>query len=397
VQLIETLRWFVPAVVPAALAGVFVYRSDLRREPLPLALTTFGFGGVAAACTLYVIGKASQWSGLDVRSSVSGEGAALLFLFCLVAPLGEFSKVAATWPAFLSDHFDEPYDGIVYAGLASLGFSAVQSALILHAHPTGGIWVARALLSMPAHLFFACTWGYALGRAKQGRRRPTSIFPVAWVVATAGHGLYAHIVYGRGPGALVGVVPLLLAMGGAAWVAGRDLRRRGDRPSREWSARVGGDRLSGVSFLALAEPPSLHAVREALRRSDRPIMVRWIFFGALVTVGAMVAGITASVLAGHWMHVDFSVVDEHDAATTAPLVLLGLGLLAGFPVSGFLVARASNVTTLLEPALGSALAIASLCAMLGLMAPVALVFAFAFSPIAFGLSCAGAWAGIPTA
>ena len=27
------------------------------------------------------------------------------------------------------------------------------------------------------------------------------------------------------------------------------------------------------------------------------------------------------------------------------------------------------------------------------MAPIALVFAFAFSPIAFGLSCAGAWAG----
>ena len=63
------------------------------------------------------------------------------------------------------------------------------------------------------------------------------------------------------------------------------------------------------------------------------------------------------------MHVDFSVVDEHDAATTAPLALLGVGLLAAFPVSGFLVARASNVPTLLEPALAAALAIAAVCVM----------------------------------
>jgi RsiW-degrading membrane proteinase PrsW (M82 family) len=395
--MLETLRWIVAALLPAALAAFFVYRSDLRREPLPLAIMTFVLGGIAGAFATYLTAAAARWTGLDVRSSAVGDGGSLLFMFCLVAPLAEVSKVVATWPAFLSHHFDEPYDGVVYASLSALGFAAVAGALMLHAHPSGNVWIARVVLSIPAHLFFACFWGYALGRAKQGRRRPTSIFPVAWVVATGSHGLYAHIVYGRGSGALVAVVPLLLAMGGVAWVAGRDLRRRGDRPSREWSAKVGGDRLSGVAFLNLRQPPSLQAVREALRRKDQPIMLRWIFFGALVTVGAMVAGLSASILFGHWMHVDFSVVDEHDAATTAPLALLGVGLLSAFPVSGFLIARASNVPTLLEPALASAIAITGVCGMLGLMAPVALVFAFAFSPIAFGLSCAGAWAGMPTA
>jgi RsiW-degrading membrane proteinase PrsW (M82 family) len=394
--MLETARWILAAVVPAALAGVFVYRSDLRREPLPLAITTFVLGAVAGAVTTYLSSVAARFSGLDLRSSQVGEAGALLFLFCLVAPLGETAKVVATWPAFRSDHFDEPYDGVVYAGLAGLGFAAAEGAISLHAHPSGTAWIARALLSIPAHLFFASFWGYALGRAKQSRRRPTSIFPLAWVVATASHGLYAHFVYGRGPGAMVAVVPLLLAMGGIAWVAGRDLKRRGDRPSREWSAAVGGDRLSALPFLNLREPPTLQAVREALRRRDQPIMLRWIIIGALVTVGTMVAGLSASVLFGHWMHVDFSVVDEHDAATTAPLALLGVGLLSAFPISGFLIARASNVPTLLEPALASAIAITSVCAMLGFMAPVALVFAFAFSPIAFGLSCAGAWAGMPT-
>jgi predicted MFS family arabinose efflux permease len=93
--------------------------------------------------------------------------------------------------------------------------------------------------------------------------------------------------------------------------------------------------------------------------------------------------------------VDFSRVDEHDVSTVAPLVLLGVGILVGFPVSGFLVARASNLPTLLEPALATALAILATLTLLGFAAPIAVVFAIAFSPIAFGLACAGAWVGRP--
>src|SRR5262249_53195026 len=142
----------------------------------------------------------------------------------------------------------------------------------------------------PAHLFFAATWGYALGRAKQSKR-PGSLFPMAWLVATAAHGLYAHLVFGRGAGAILGVLPLLLTMGLVAWAAARDLRTRGERPSR---ANLP-NRLSAISFEVLSQPPSLRAVRDALRRADQPIVVRWVFFGAIVTLGAMVAGLAASV------------------------------------------------------------------------------------------------------
>jgi hypothetical protein len=69
--------------------------------------------------------------------------------------------------------------------------------------------------------------------------------------------------------------------------------------------------------------------------------------------------------------------------------------LAAFPVSGYLIAKASNLPTLLEPALASGLAIVFMLVLLGLAAPVALVFALAFSPIAWGLACAGAWVGRP--
>ncbi len=388
------MRWFLPAIVPAALLALLVYKSDKNREPPWLVVFTFVSGSVLALGSMFIEHRAASWTGLSLRTSVAGEAGALIYLFALVAPLREASKVAAVWPAFRSRHFDEPYDGVVYASAAALGFATVENATMLRDNPVGTIWLARAIVALPAHVFFACLWGYALGRAKQPKV-PGAIFPMAWIAATFAHGLYTHFVYGRGPGALVAVLPLLAAMGGVVWVAGRDLRARGDRPSREPSLTWGDDRMSRPSFSRMTAPPSLRTVREALRRTENPVMVRWIVFGAMVTIGAMVAGLGLSVALGFWARIDFSLVDEHDVTTTAPLAILAAGLLAGFPVSGFLVARASRLPTLLEPALATAFAIILTLVVLGFAAPIALVFALAFSPIAFGLACAGAWIGRP--
>jgi RsiW-degrading membrane proteinase PrsW (M82 family) len=387
--LLSVLRWLVPAVVPAALALLIVWRTDKEREPPWLVMTTFALGAVFGGGAFLIEHKAAAFTGLDVRTSMAGDAGALLFLFALVAPMREAAKVAATWPAFRSKHFDEPYDGVVYSAAAALGFAALENALLLRGDPSK-IGLVRSLFALPAHVFFACAWGYALGRAKQ-IKRPGAIFPAAWLVATIAHGLYQHLVYGRGPGALVGTLPLLLAMGAVAFFAGRDLKARGDRASR--SSLFG--RLERTSFVYLSAPPSLKTVREALRRADQPIMVRWIVFGAMVTIGVMIAGLAMSIAFGAWARVDFSVVDEHDVATTAPVALLGSGLLAAFPVSGYLIARASNLPTLLEPALATALAIVLTLVVLGLTAPISLLFALAFSPIAWGLACAGAWVGRP--
>jgi hypothetical protein len=155
--------------------------------------------------------------------------------------------------------------------------------------------------------------------------------------------------------------------------------------------------LERVSSLYVPGPPSISSVRDAMRAEGQPITMRWVVFGALVTLGAMTAGLALSIAFGHWAHVDFSVVDEHEVSTTAPVALLGSGLLAAFPVSGYAIARASNLPSMLEPALATGLAIVLTLALLGLAAPVALVFALAFSPIAWGLACAGAWVGRPAA
>jgi RsiW-degrading membrane proteinase PrsW (M82 family) len=383
---LATLRWLLPAILPAVLFAVLIHRTDARREPPWLVMLTFVLGSVAALVSLLLVGRAAGLTGLDVRVSAAGESGALVFLFFVVAPAQEAGKVAAAWPAFLSKHFDEPYDGVVYAASSALGFAAVENGFILHAHPTGGIWLARALLSLPAHVFFACFWGYALGRAKQSKAR-IPVFPAAFLASIVAHGLYAHFVYGRGPGALLAVTPLLAVMGVIAWLLARDLRLRGDRPSRLPS----GSRLSRLSIVA--QPPSLSAVRSALTRADQPVKVRWVFFGSLVTIGAMIVGLGAGVLMARVLKIDLSTVDEHDVGAAAPVLLLGIGLLASFPTSGWLIARAAGVRTLLEPALACVLALVITLTGLGFAAPFTVVFALALSPIAWVLACVGAWIG----
>jgi RsiW-degrading membrane proteinase PrsW (M82 family) len=383
------LRWLLPATLPAILFAVLIHRTDERREPPWLVIMTFVLGAVAALVALVIAGRAAALTGLDVRVSAAGESGALVFLFFVVAPTQEAGKVAAAWPAFLSKHFDEPYDGVVYASASALGFAAVENGYVLHAHPTGGIWIARALVALPAHVFFACLWGYALGRAKRIKTR-VPVFPPAFLAAIVAHGLYAHFVYGRGPGALLAVTPLLAVMGFVAWFLGRDLRARGDRPSRIPSSG-GSSRLSRLSMMT--QPQSLSAVRSALTRADDPVKVRWVLFGALVTIGAMIVGLAAGVFTAKLMHVDLSLVDEHNVEDAAPVLLLGIGLLASFPTSGWLVARAAGVRTLLEPALACVLALVMTLVALGFAAPFTVVFALALSPIAWVLACVGAWVG----
>jgi RsiW-degrading membrane proteinase PrsW (M82 family) len=377
-----TLRWVLGAMLPILCFAEVVRRTDPRREPRWLVSVTFALGAVAAAGALFVTERAAARTGLDVRVSAAGETGALVFLFLVVAPIQEAAKVAAAWPAFLSKHLDEAYDGVVYSAVSALGFAAVENALVLRDHPAGGIWIARAVLALPAHVFFACLWGYALARAKQSKRR-LPIFPVAFVATIGAHGLYAHFVYGRGPGALLAVTPLLAAMGFVAWMLARDLRVR-DRSSPIPSTSRG--RLS-----LLSQPPSLSAVRSALRRADEPVKIRWILLGALVTLGAMIVGLAGGVVAAHVLRIDLSTVNEHELSTAAPAVLLGMGLLGSFPTSGWLVARAANVRTLLEPALASVLALVVTLVALGFAAPFAVIFGLALSPIAWVLSCAGAW------
>jgi hypothetical protein len=199
------------------------------------------------------------------------------------------------------------------------------------------------------------------------------------------NGIYDHIAFGRTELALVATAPILLGMSLVAFTSLRDFarRERGEDAPRQTRFSIA--------------PPSIGAVRAALRRTERPVMLGWIAGGALVTLGVLTAALAAAVALGRRAGLDFAAVDRGDsagAAAVGPLLLLGAAALLSFLLAGYLVARASASRSVLEPAIAAALAIAGCLILLGLAAPVAVVFAVAFAPIAFGLSCAGAWVGM---
>jgi hypothetical protein len=383
-DLFFSMRWILCALVPGALF-IALYRGAHGRRPGtgPWIVTTFVLGAAGGLFATYLTARASALTSLDSSIADAGVGGELLYAFFVLAPVHEAATVAAVWPALVSRQITDAADGVGFAAAASLGFHVVDAAAVLRAHPVGAVWIARVLIALPANVFLACVWGYALGLAKRARG-PSPVFPLAFVGAVAAHGLFAHEVYGRGAGALLAMLPLLGAMAAVAWLVGRDLPAPGPSASVAPSLRL--DRFR--------RPPSLAAVRAAMRRADEPVRMGWIALGALVNLGAMVSGVAAAVLAARGLHVDFSTVDEQDVAAASPALLLGAGLLASFPMSSWLVARAANVRTLLEPALAAVVALGVTLATLSFVAPSSVLFAFLLSPVAWLLACAGAWMGL---
>jgi len=305
------------------------------------------------------------------------------FLFGFAAPMREASKVAAMWPAFRSKHFDEPVDGLVYASSAALGFACIENAITLRGHPLGWIWVARTAVALPrtssrvhvglrarAREDHQASRPALPGRVAHRDRRSRSLFaPRLWSWSWRAR---RHAAAPPGDGR-------------RDVLRRRDLHARGQRSSRSSVL------LERVSTLYVSGPPSLQTVRDVLRREGQPITLRWIVFGALVTVGAMTAGSqrrSPSALGAR----RFSLVDEHDV-TPPRRSPCSRGLLAAFPFSGY---SSRRPRTCRPPRAGAGVGPGHPvhARALGLAAPVALVFALAFSPIAWDC-LRRAWVGRP--
>jgi len=362
---------FVLAALPLLLGVLVFQRVRLRdRVSRRLAAWVAVFGALAAAAAVHAERLVLGFTDLSFEVRTSGANGALLAMFLLAAPLEESLKVLVVWPLYRRRRMGSGRIGLTYAAAAAAGFAAVETALT-PVLAGDGIGLLRLLLSAPAHLFFAGVWGYALGAARLHDRW----FRLAWFVSMLLHGLYDHIVWGRGPGLLVTVIPMLLFMG-----FGSVMALRSEEPV--------------VARLALIEPPTIEAVRARLAHPERPVMLRWIVAGAFVTLGLVVAFVAGAVVLGNRFDIDFSLADEADVRSSGPLVLLGTAVLAAFPISGYLVARASSAQSLLEPAAAAALTVGLLVFMLWLSAPIGVLFALAVAPIALGLACGGAWIGL---
>jgi hypothetical protein len=364
-------------VAPVAVVLAVAARSGGARS-LGRAAAVLGLGGAAFALARPLEELALRLLGQDAEANVT---VGLAFQLLVSAPLrqGLAVGIVAPWLAPRVSRREVLGLGVTVA----VGMSVAQAVTTFFEAPPWSVASARLALALPAHVFFALVWAHVIGRDPERRVRGRQ-FNAAWLGSTLFYGLYEHIVFGRGTTALVATAPLLLGMLLALLFT-----------APEAIVESTGSRAMRSRLLSVA-PPSIRAMAEALQRSQRPLMPHWVAVGALVTVGVLTTALASAVVLGRKLGLDFAAIDRTDAASdaAAPLLLLALATLASFPFAGYLVARASAADSVLEAAVAAALAIVGVVVLLGVAAPVTVVFGIAFAPIAFGLACIGAWAGI---
>lgn len=367
---------FLLALLGAGLALiVFLRAARVARPSRRLSVAVFAGGALVGIAALTVERFVLGWTELSFSVSQAGLMGALLATFLLAAPLEEGLKVLPVWSLYQARRVPNASIGVTYGAACGAGFAAAEAFAATVTTTASGSDLLRVAVSAPAHVFFAGAWGYALG----ARRTYGRWFSLTWFTAMLLHGLFDHILWGRGPGQIVATVPLLLFMLLGSWLALRSAAPAEAPPT-------------GTSLFP--EPPSIEGMREALRPKDQPLMVRWIVFGSFVTLGLMVVLIASAVVLGRRIGVDFALADQTDVRAAGPLMLLGAAVLLAFPMAGYLVARASGGQSLLEPALAAVVTVALLVALLSLAAPIGVLFALAVAPIALGLACGGAWVGL---
>jgi RsiW-degrading membrane proteinase PrsW (M82 family) len=184
------------AAVPVLpVVAVYLWLDRYEAEPTSLLVFTFTWGAAVATFGALVINTASTAA---IRNAGGDPSTAAV----LVAPFVEegFKGFAVLLVLLLRRReFDGVVDGIVYAGMAGVGFAFVENVLYLGrtlaeagAGGTLVVFVVRCLVSPFAHPLFTAATGIGLGIASR-TRNPALRFvaPVlGYVVAVLLHGAW---------------------------------------------------------------------------------------------------------------------------------------------------------------------------------------------------------------
>lgn len=148
------------ASLPVFAFLLVIYYRDKKREPLSNIIKCF-FGGLGAALiTLLFLYPLKH---IPLPDSFINS---IFKMFLYAAIPEELSKFLFLYILIWKNkHFDQYYDGIVYAVTVSLGFAWIEN--IFYVLENGiGVAIIRALLSVPCHGLFGVVMGYFFSLAK---------------------------------------------------------------------------------------------------------------------------------------------------------------------------------------------------------------------------------------
>lgn len=189
------------AVLPVILLLVYTNRKDkFEKEPFWMLAKAFLFGCLSTIPALILEGVLQT-----IYSVISGNSQSTLLFSVyngyVVAGLSEelckmLMLALAVWK---SRHFNEYFDGIVYAACVSLGFAAVENVLYVFSGDTMSdiihTGILRAVLSVPAHFLFGVAMGYFFALAKFEPAKRGAHLRKAFFVPLLLHGTFDAIIF----------------------------------------------------------------------------------------------------------------------------------------------------------------------------------------------------------
>lgn len=185
------------ALLPAAILIFYIYCKDHKKPEPPKQLYKAFCWGIASASLSTLISLPLIYLGIlsDIPSNLTG---VLTISFLGAAIPEECSKLIVLWLFQRNNkHFDENMDGIVYAVCVSLGFAALENVLYLFGNRDNwvSIGIARALFSVPGHMFFGILMGYYFSLVKFSPNSSVKnrILVIAAPVIT--HGLFNSLLF----------------------------------------------------------------------------------------------------------------------------------------------------------------------------------------------------------
>lgn len=180
------------ALLPAVILMLLILRRDHEHPEPPSMLIKAFFMGVASVPASLLISTPVVQSGLLPEHGYTDAFTAVLYSFGAAAIPEECAKLLMLW-LFLrrNKEFDEHLDGVVYAVCVGLGFAATENVMYLF--NAGEDWlgtaIARGLLAVPGHFFFAVLMGYYYSLVHFGHNSQRNrIFVLAAPVLA--HGIY---------------------------------------------------------------------------------------------------------------------------------------------------------------------------------------------------------------
>lgn len=183
----------ISALAPVLAVILYVYMRDkYEREPKRLMIYCFLLGGIVSIFITTLI-----YIAFDIVMPLNDKFSVLqqfVKAFFVVALTEEFSKyVIVRYFAQGRKNFNEPYDGIVYAVMVSMGFAAVENIFYVI---EGGLPTAflRAITAVPAHATFGIIMGYYMGLAKFSPNR-ARLNLTGLLLAILFHGAYDFFLF----------------------------------------------------------------------------------------------------------------------------------------------------------------------------------------------------------